>query len=481
MRCHTRDLLTLLISLFILGSCENPSGVGLDVSPGKEVVGQKTDTVTLHTVTFKDDSSRYTSMNRTLYGASLSQSTFGYFDDPIIGKTIVNLALNMGRPTTVPRIRDDAQIDSVILVLPYGLDYFGDTSGTSSFTIQVRQLDEIFVASTYSSKQWVSKPLVVGSKTVNRFQYTDSINVVQHINDKDSVVRVVPQLRIPLSADFFKSLLSESVDSALVSTATGFRSHVKGLYLSIEEASQSGVGGIITFAGIDNISGVELTFRQPNGLDGDDADIDTVRTFLATGSAGLASSITREYTAEIKEQIDNPQGHFETVYLQAPAGLRARVTLPYIDQLKGRNIVVNKAELVIYAETDQVGTFDHQAPRLTLYREDIAGQRQPVPDGDTRVNSAGQLIGDSRSLFTNFGGAYNETQKRYVFYLTSFIQDIVQGKINNHELFLAPASIADMSVPTLPAVNTGGRAVVGGGNNPDYRMKLNIYYTEPGN
>src|SRR5690606_20770644 len=151
----------------------------------------------------------------------------------------------------------------------------------------------------------------------------------------------------------------------------------------------------------------------------------------------LSTSIRRTYTVDVQTQLDNPTDHFDQVFLQAPSGLRTRLEIPYIDALKGRNIAVSKAELVLYVDADdEVGLY---APRLTLYREDIAGQRQPIPDGDSRVSNGG-YGGDGRSLWYRygqnwlaFGGNFDATKKRYIFHLTSYVQDLLQGKINSSE------------------------------------------------
>src|SRR5690606_18936751 len=225
-----------------------------------------------------------------------------------------------------------------------------------------------------------------------------------------------------------------------------------------------------------------------------DADIDTIRTFLPTSvssSSGtvarLSTSIRREYTTDVQTQLANPTGNFETLYLQAPAGLRARLSLPYIDSLKGLGLAINKAELVLYVDEEASGggDFGYYAPRLTLYREDIAGQRQPVPDGDSRSNSQG-FAGDPRSLWSRyngfwqaFGGGYDKEQQRYIFHITSFIQDLLRDRIKSNAFFIAPVSASDRNIPYQSVLNTGGRAVIGGGNHPNYKMKLNIYYTKP--
>ena len=486
MRNHTKDLLTLLISLFVLGGCTNPSGIGLDVDPGDELVGVLTDTLTVQAVTLIDDSTR---------SNAFSQTVFGWFDDPVMGKTVADLALAIGKPSTVPRIRPDAEIDSVILVLPFGSEYFGDTVQTS-FPLQVRQLKEAFTDGNYSSKQWSVDDPVIGSKTVPRFAYklTDSVQITKYIDGKDSVVKDIPQLRISLSTEFFKELFSNTVDSATLSTESGFNNHVKGLYLSVNEETVSGIGGIVTFRGLNNITGIELTYRQPNGKEGDDAGIDTVRTFLPTTVSDsytgttyqrLASSIRRSYTAEVETQLDHPEGDFERLYVQAPAGLRTRIRIPHIDQLKGKPIAVNKAELVVYVDDEPSDmTWNIQAPRLTLYREDIAGQRLPVPDGDARTNGS-SFIGDARSIFYRsngnwraFGGELDTDKRRYVFHLTSYIQDLLLGKINSNEFFIAPAAVSDSGIPYNPVLNTGSRAILSNGQAEGTKIKLNIYYTQ---
>jgi len=483
MKYHRRDLLTLLISLFVLGSCENPSGIGLDVQPEDEIAGILTDTLTLHAVTLKDDSARSFSFNQT---------TFGLLHDPVIGKTVADLALAIGKPSTVPRIREDAEIDSVILVLPYGTDYFGDST-SSSFTLQVRQLAEAYIDGNYSNKQWTVNDEILGTKVIRRFAYKDSLNVYKHIEEKDSLTKVAPQLRMALSPEFFKELLSESIDSASISTTAGFNEHVKGLYLSVDEDAMTGVGGLATFRGENEVTGIELVYRQPNGKDGDDAAIDTIRTFLPTtvsssGSfaARLTTSIRREYTSAVQEQLANPDGNFSTFYVQAPAGLRAKLSLPHIDSLKRLGLAINKAELVLYVDQEASGgdEFGYYAPRLTLYRQDVAGQRQPVPDGDSRSNGQ-SFSGDPRSLWSRyngfwqaFGGGYDEEHQRYVFHITSFIQDLLRDRIKSSEFFVAPVSASDRNIPYQSVLNAGSRAVIGGGNHPDYKMKLNIYYTK---
>lgn len=477
-----RDLLTLLISLFILGSCTNPTGVGLEVTPENQIDAFFTDTVSIRTYTIREDS---------VQSGSFSETLFGQFNDPLFGTTTVGVALDLARPATLIQIKPEAIIDSVILVLPYGVNYYGDTTGASTFNVQVQALAEPFQFSTYSSKSWQVAPEVLGNKLLNRYanKTTDSIFVNKYVNDKDTTIQVIPQMRIALSKDYFKNLLGTAVDSAMLSTVSGFREHVKGLYVSIDPNASTGMGGLVGLVTEEGISGVELVYRQPNDMTGEDAGIDTIRTLLEispiTYSAsqsyvlGMGSSVQNNYPQEIVDNISTTGTGSESIYLHAPTGLRGKIVFPNIDQLKGKDIAINKAELVIYVDQEKMnGPFAQPAPRITLYRMDIAGQRQNIPDG-AAVSATTGTYTDSRSLnYLDFGGWYNQDHQRYVFHLTSYIQDVLLGKINGNELYIAPVAPSDAYVPIAPALNAAGRVILGGGTHPEYKMKLNLYYTQ---
>jgi len=187
MRIGHRDLLTMLISLFILSGCENPTGIGLDVDPEDQIEALFTDTVSLRAYTVRDDS---------VQSASFSQNLFGLLRDPIFGKTNVGLAIDIGRPSGFKQILPDAEIDSIVLVLPYGGDYYGDTLA-SDFALRVRPLEEVFRANTYSTYQWDVQDDVIGTATLGRYAYktgvrSDSLRVDRYIDGRDTTIWVRP-------------------------------------------------------------------------------------------------------------------------------------------------------------------------------------------------------------------------------------------------------------------------------------------------
>src|SRR5690606_33777149 len=123
------DLLTLLISLFILSSCQQIDGIGLDVDPNTDISGGFTDTLSIRTYTVKDDS---------IVTNSLTQYPLGYLNDPVFGKTYANMASSITSHQAVYSFGNAPVLDSAVLVLYYGDSFFGDS--TSYFRINVPQL-----------------------------------------------------------------------------------------------------------------------------------------------------------------------------------------------------------------------------------------------------------------------------------------------------------------------------------------------------
>ena len=77
MKLYKLDLLTLLISLFILSGCQETETIGLDVDPATEIKGNLIDTITVISSTVAED---------TIITNTLEQYPLGYLNDPTMGK-----------------------------------------------------------------------------------------------------------------------------------------------------------------------------------------------------------------------------------------------------------------------------------------------------------------------------------------------------------------------------------------------------------
>jgi len=451
----------MLISLFILNGCDNPSKVGLDVDPGDQIYGELIDDLKISAVTVKADS---------IFTKNTPQLPLGYLKDPSIGESNASIQFALQNIASGDsRIPTDATIDSAILAINYGVDRFGDTLASTT-KIQVNQLASPYeIGKNYSTNTvWNVNPDVFGEKTINKFAYRDSVLIRTIIKDADTTLWAAPHIRIPLDVAKVKNLFDGNIDSTQFAEHDFYHNRIKGFQISVNKAAQTGVGSFAHLSIDPEQNGLIVYYKTP------DTTKQKIKHYQIS-AANAAAAVSHTYTTEVQNQLDNPTGDFSTVYTQAPAGLRIKLSLPTLSSLKDQNLIVNKAELVIYTDEDLTGnSFTEQASRLTLYREDIAGQRTPIPDGDTR-----EQIRDPRSFGLTFGGTYDKSKKRYLFTLTSYVQDLLEGKISSSVFYIEPSSNAQAGiVPYLPSVNSGMRAILGTDTNPNYKMKLNIYYSK---
>jgi hypothetical protein len=459
------DLLTLLISLFIFSSCEKTGTIGLDIAPEDSIKSVFTDTITVNTLTTKEDS---------VATSNISQNPFGLLTDPFLGTTEANLALGLNLPSDNYSFGTSPSLDSAVLVLKYGDEFYGD-SLASNYAINVHQLKSVFNTSKsyYNTSTWgdySSEPVRGSVSNVKRFAWNDSTIITSIVKGgPDKPATVAPQIRIRLNSDFVNQyFLSTNASSKLKNNAS-FSAFLRGLYVTINRNQSTGAGGIIFFNLQSTISALEIYYKTPNG-----SAIDTnVAIFKAVGASEIKQTPTSLVQTQVQLQNPNANVSFPTVYVQPMAGLRTRLRFPYLNKLKEQgNISINKAELVVTA-TDAADNIFKPAPRLTLYQLDIAGQRRPVPDNAIGI--------DNRFLDERiFGGFYNATSKTYTFNITSYIQDLINKPIVQYDTFIAPIDLPLTGRSNIsPSATTAARAVLGGKDHPQSPIKLKITYTKP--
>src|ERR1700748_1158880 len=89
MKFFRLDLLTLLISLFILNSCKNQDSIGLGVNSTSQIDGNLVDTSTIYVKTVKEDS---------VATSGGPKRPVAYFKDPIFGTSEANIAASLSLP-----------------------------------------------------------------------------------------------------------------------------------------------------------------------------------------------------------------------------------------------------------------------------------------------------------------------------------------------------------------------------------------------
>lgn len=458
MRLHKLDLLTLLISLFILSSCQETESIGLEVDPATEIKGSLIDTITINASTVAEDS---------IITNTLEQYPLGYLNDPIMGKTSANIGMSLTLDPPGLTFGTNPVLDSAVLVLFYGREFHGDS--TSKFQVEVHQLANSLTetAPHFNTKTIGFNSSILGS-TFLRFNYKDSVEVTELVKGKPDVLKSkAPHVRIQLDKNFITDNLLSTGASVLASNTT-LNNAINGLYLTVNKAQTTGKGGI-AFFNLTDSSRLEVYYKNQNGT-----AIDTIlqKFPIKNNTSPVIANFKHDYTGTaIQTQLNNPNTKFDQTFVQGLAGLRTRIQFPYLDKLKSLgNITINKAELIltVVGGSDQI----KPAQRLLLYQTDIAKQRQFVPDfGNNPVVSMADF---------DFGGFYDSTNKRYKFVITTYIQDILRGRLKQYDTYIAPVGLNyNRQTGPLPSGATATGAVLGSGKTGvSYKMKLNVIYSK---
>jgi hypothetical protein len=483
------DLLTLLISLFILNSCKNQDTVGFTLGTKGKLSGSLVDTATVFTKTTTDDS---------VVTSTITKCPLGYIQDPIFGTTQSDLITDLNLPGmstssgnlpyTLPA--GTITIDSAVLILKYTQGFYGDSSAhnTSKYVVNVYQLAQRQASAGiyFNNTAWAHQGTIVGStsmslKTVFAPRPNTKVIVDSVVSGKAPVPdTVAPQIRIPISPSFINTALFNASAAQLNSNLI-FQNNVKGLYITIDKTQSTGVGGTMMVSGTDSIA---VYIRAASGT-----VIDTEVVYLPT--IQHASYIHSVRSAAFQNAITNKTTLTDsTVYLQGLAGSRVKVSFPYIDSLFSNknvggvnNVIINRAELVVTMKpvSGDIPAYLAPLPRLTMYELDIAHQRVEIPDA-TGLSSADGVGA--------FGGFYLTNVKpvnTYHFLVTSYLQNLITNKLIDYGTYIAPIDTTNTtSVDIMPSAQVAARTVAGGGyvnalpkSNPQtYSMRLNVIYTK---
>jgi hypothetical protein len=465
------DLLTLLISLFILSSCKNQDGIGLN--PDQQLNGtQLVDTNIVVNTTYED----------SVATTGITKTPLGYFKDPQIGTTEANIAmaltLPLGGAYTLPT--GTITIDSALLVIKYADGFYGD-SLNSKFKLNVYQLTEKPVATQtyFNTHSWgYNSSNLLGTKTfVSRTHTTYKITDIV-AGAKDTLKKVTAQLRVPISSTFINNILF-GASSAVLASNPLFLSTTKGLYLTMDK-NQVGAGGNFMVQLDNDSTRIDIYYRADNGT-----TIDTAVVSLPVASH--SAEIKHTYNATVLGVINNQTTSNNTFYIQGLAGLRAKVSFPDLKTLItkiGSDVVINRAELVITPTIGSTIPFKAQ-PKISVYQLDKALQRVPLRDAldaSTVNSSAGNVLGQGISVF----GGYFTVKNDYHFIITGYVQDLMRNQaVVDYGTYIGAVDTTNTStVDYFATPSTGGRVIAAGSvtnkSSADYpyRIKLNIIYTK---
>ncbi|RYF09171.1 MAG: DUF4270 family protein, partial [Flavobacteriales bacterium] len=336
---------------------------------------------------------------------------------------------------------------------------YGDS--TATYSVDVHQLkDNISLFDTFlSDKNYSYSSTLLGNKTgkiypTTKYKVTDVV-----VGKADTLRTVTPQLRIPIDKTFIQNnILNTNADNLKFNE--NFVRLFRGLKVQVNKTASTGNGGLmfLDFAGAN--SSLALYYKKNNNTT-NGKDTVAVNFPINISSNPVAATIKHDYTGTaIATQLANPTTQYNTTFLQPLAGLKNKISFPYLAKFASTvgKVAVNKAELVIDLSSGSDIIPLGAAPRLSLYRYDIAERRQNIPDGSFGTQTTAGDIRTKNSSPTIFGGYFNTVTKQYVFIVTAYVQDLLDNKITDYGTFLAPTLTSTSPFSLSPSIETGARS-----------------------
>ncbi len=432
---------SLIYFLLFVGSCSEPDEIGMDFI--EDTLDVEVLNIPVNPITIKGDSVPTNVSSRNLLGA---------LNDPVFGTTTASIYTDFRLMERDINLGDDLKLDSVVLVMYYASEYYGDEGIT--YMIKVHELEE----------KIESEDGIFYSNFKYQYKENPAVEVLKHINPKDSVIvdseLVIPQLRINLPEEFGERLLDASGTEHFADNEA-FIEFFKGFYIRVsKQISSLQSKGLIAY--FDLVQPTNLTSYSNITLYYTSGDESKSQMFPISQNSNRLTSVDICYENAnelLKKQIEN-NGEIDgevsdsLIFLQSLSGVNILLEFPQIDSLaKEGNIIINKAKLILPVEDKDEFYLNYFPPPeriLVLKREE---------DGDL------SHIVDSN--FDYFGGTYNEDDNKYEFNITQYFQELLENPESNRGVVLIPTR----------AHSNANRVVLRGPSHSKDPLKLKLLYT----
>jgi hypothetical protein len=398
------------------------------------------DTFTLKTYTKIEDSVQ---TDNTITGV------LGSYNDPVFGTFKSSILAHLRLPAVNPSFGDvnAIKIDSFVL----GLVYVGFYGELSPQKFEVFQLNDSIGAKTkyYTTtiKQHLNDNLIVAGKDVLTPSPTNKIVI--------DTAQVNAQLRLYLDTNLARTFLNQAVnDPTTFSSNDNFINYFKGLYIGVNNASQSpGTGGVSYFDLADPLTKLTIYYHQTG------ADKQKTYDFLINASSANYTKADIDNTGtSVENAFENSQVGLTAFYTQALKS-RAVVSIPGIKNLSKKAVI-------------------HQA-LLYLPIEYQTGSNY-APSAEISISTKLQ----KSSNYFNIGlASYDEVENQYVIDLKTYIQSILSDQrypvSTSAGTYNALIEATELYITPRYFNNSAERIIFNGAKtNNNKKPKLILKYTE---
>lgn len=436
-------LAALFLILVIVAGCKKKEdGIGANILPEDVLLGlSQIDTISISSYTMLDDSIR----------ADIEPTVMlGQYNDPKFGKVragfFTQLRLSTNEPAFLPPNSNNViEIDSVVLALIYADEQYGYNFPQEYEVYEINErlyLDSVYY--TNREIQLKGSDLVLPESRIKRPAPSQSVIV-----GTDSSAS--PQLRLRLDNEFGQRIIdAQDTDSLRTDIFSDF---IKGLYVTVaDKYIPSGNGGVHYFNLLAANSKVTIYYSE---LHQDTVVNVASYDLLINSNAQFFSKAFHDFTQGIPD-ISAQLGGLEmlgqqNVYIRAGAGLKTRLSFPYLNELSSDSMIINRAELILPIEMNS--TFPPPG-RIFAIGRNSENAAYLLPDW---------FEGDSHS-----NGFLDPLSQSYKLNISRWVQQVVFGSREND----------DLEILSNRAASTVNRVVLYGPEHPDKQMKLVLHYTK---
>ena len=439
-------ILSSIIAIIFYSACNDPTVIGSDLLTGDQLDIEFTDTVTIRSYNVVDDS--IITFNPNLF-TNIENFPIGIFADPIFGTASSGVYAELTLLSSLPGFDDIANVlDSVVLVLPFNAKAsYGNLDET--YSLEVYRMAEAFPdTSLYSNKDYLL------DKLIGVIDYIPMVNdsvIVNPPSDPDSIVKLAPQLRIPLTKNNFHTELFD-IDTQYVSSASAFKEYFKGIYIKPVSTNK----GMPSFDFRTNTTGIRVFYHRDSVYSEYLFPVFSTQVVTAKYDHDYSTSVLNlqaDYIGESAPYRDS------LLFLQGMSGINFVIEVPHAEYLADK--LLNKAELIF--------------PIQFLSQDDI--QQYPPTDqilvSEIREDGSYRVIDDfifARNRdFENFSRLFGgdvESDNTYRVNITTHLQDMSRGLVSKK-----------MIVTLFLKAEQASRVVVSGPGNSAAPAKLEITYT----
>ncbi len=501
---------SILFIVIAMASCQE------DISTiGSEILGTEIPNGILY------DSSTVISYSKKLppvQSNRLPAYQLGVYNDPVYGKSTVNLLSQLTLSSNNPDFGENAILDSVFVYLPYY------STATTADSVTTYSLDSIYGSSPINISISQSNYFLRDYDPNSGFEelqnyYTDQgptfeNNLLEQLGQvenfkpnadgfvfnagEDDEQKLAPGLRVKLDSTFFEDKIIKMAGTPELRNNNNFRNYLRGIYFKVNSPTND--GSLFIFDPTKANVTIYYSFDSE-----DDPDVRDHSAFSLNFGGVNVNTYENELPGTIQtalESADTINGN-ENLYMRGGDGIISVIELfgkdingngvaDELETLRSKKWLINEANLIFYVNQDIMVGGATEPERIIIYNLNdssvLVDYSLDFTNGLDPVDALNVHLGRLQRG-SDGNGEY------YKLKITNHISNLINNATNNVRLGVIvshnvlttttqelqnPLAPGIKEIPAGAFISPEGTVLYGNNSsNLEKRLKLQIYYTEP--